>query len=264
MRSFIVAAALLCLSFPAPAVVAGVPGKGANAPVEITAQHSLEWDRKAKTYTARKDALAKQGDFSIAADVLTAHYRDEKSASDIAELVAQGGVVIRSPPYTAYGGHAVYDVKTGNAKLTGDGLRIETPSEKLTAQDSIEFFGRDNRLVATGCATAVRATDTLAASTLSAIFAEDAQGRLALKKMNAQGNVVIKTLRETVHGDRGEYDAVTQKAVLTGKVRIYQGENRLEGTRAEVDLRTGLSQLFAPEGGGRVKGVFYPKSGDSQ
>lgn len=51
--------------------------------------------------------------------------------------------------------------------------------------------------------------------------------------------------------------------MLTGKVRILQDKNWLEGTRAEVDMNTGISQLFAEgssTGDGRVKGVFYPKA----
>jgi lipopolysaccharide export system protein LptA len=83
-----------------------------------------------------------------------------------------------------------------------------------------------------------------------------------MDKVTAQGNVVITTAREKVYGDKGTYNVPAQKAVLTGKVRIYQGKNWLEGTRAEVDMKTGISQLFAETRaeGGRVKGVFYPKA----
>lgn len=258
MRIF--AVVLAALLFALPVRAADLPASAPDEPVEISAKHSLEWDRKAKTYTAREDAVATQGNLRISADLLKAHYLDEKQASDISSLTAGGNVVIVSPPYTAYGDNAVYDVASGNATLTGEGLRIETPTEKLTAKDSIVFYGKENRLVAKGGATALRGTDRLNARELSAIFAEDAQGKLGLRKMTAVGGVVIKTLKETIEGDRGSYDPVGQKAELTGRVRIYQGENWLEGTRAIVDLRTGHSQLFSESGDGRVKGVFYPKS----
>lgn len=62
--------------------------------------------------------------------------------------------------------------------------------------------------------------------------------------------------------------------MLTGHVRILQGDSWLEGSRANVDMATGVSQLFAdptaatkapdgtvtPASDGRVKGIFYPKS----
>ncbi|MDE1152852.1 MAG: LptA/OstA family protein [Micavibrio sp.] len=267
-----------------PASAAGMP-ESSGAPVEISALKSLEWNRTAKTYTARNDVIVKQGQLQITCDTLTALYRDgtadgKKSVSekylgkkpaanaaseggtDIYKMLAVGHVVIQSPPYTAYGDNATYDVEGNAAQLTGGNLRIETPTDKLTAQKSIEFFGRDNRLNAVGGAVATRGTDTLAAENLSAFFAQGPDGKTALNHMTADGNVSIKTQKDTVFGDHGTYDVAGQKAVLTGKVKIFQGENWLEGTRAEVNLVTGVSQLFgtgnvATEG--RVKGIFYPK-----
>lgn len=232
-------------------------------PIEISAAKSLEWDRKNRTYTARKSALAKQGAFQVAADKLVAKYRGAKGSTDIYELAAESSVVIQNPPYTAYGDRAVYDVETGHALLTGENLKIMTETESLTAKDSIEFFSRDNRLTASGSAVAVKSPDTLKADVMNAYFQKDASGKLAMHKVTASGHVVIQTARETVYGDKGTYDIPAQKAVMTGKVKIYQDRNWLEGTRAEVDMKTGISQLFA-EGNqateGRVKGVFYPKA----
>ncbi|TAL34787.1 MAG: hypothetical protein EPN97_07960 [Alphaproteobacteria bacterium] len=232
-------------------------------PIEISAAKSLEWDRKNHTYTAKKSALAKRGLFQIAADRLVAKYHGAKGATDIYELDAEESVVIQNPPYTAYGDHAVYDVATGHALLTGQNLKIMTETESLTAKDSVEFFAQENRLTATGDAVAVKSPDTLKADVMNAYFQKDAQGKLAMHKVTASGHVVIQTAKETVYGDKGTYDIPAQKAVLTGKVKIYQDRNWLEGTRAEVDMKTGISQLFAegsPATEGRVKGVFYPKA----
>ena len=245
-------------------MIASFPARAqkSDAPVEISAAHSLEWDRNAKTYTARDDARAKQGDFDLASGTITAHYRDDLGSTDIWQMVAEKNVVLSSPPYKAYGNKAVYDVVKNNATLTGGDLKITTDTATLTAQDKIEFFGEDNRLIATGNAVALRAADKLQASVITGYFKKDAQGKLSIDRMTADGNVVITTPKETVHGDHGIYDIATEKAVLTGAVKIYQGENWLEGTRAEVDLETGLSKLFAPENAateGRVKGTFYPK-----
>jgi lipopolysaccharide export system protein LptA len=264
MKRLFIVFAVLTLSLPALAKQGSSPQLPASSkePIEISAAKSLEWDRKNHTYTAKKSALAKQGIFQVAADKLVAKYRGAKGA-DIYELDAEDSVVIQNPPYTAYGDHAVYDVATGHALLTGDNLKIMTATESLTAKDSVEFFAQENRLTATGDAVAVKSPDTLKADVLNAYFQKDAQGRLAMHKVMASGHVVIQTAKETVYGDKGTYDIPAQKAVLTGKVKIYQDRNWLEGTRAEVDMKTGISQLFA-EGSqateGRVKGVFYPKA----
>jgi lipopolysaccharide export system protein LptA len=253
---------IFLFSFILPATAQENLPTGSDAPIEISAAKSLEWNRQTQTYTAHKDAHGKQGDFEIFSDTLTAHYTDDKGATSIQKLSAAGNVTIKSPPYTASGEYASYEVDKKYALLTGKDLKIVTPTESLTARDKIEFFGTENRLHAAGGATAVRGTDTLTADNMNAYFQKDTAGEMALQKMTADGNVVIRTSRETVYGDKGVYDIASQKAVLTGKVRILQGENWLEGTRADIDLKTGISQLFAKDNAateGRVKGVFYPK-----
>jgi lipopolysaccharide export system protein LptA len=253
---------LLALFAALPAAAQQMPG-ASKEPIEISAAHSLEWNRKNHTYVARREAMARQGAFSIRADLLTARYNEKKGATTIYELVAEKGVVIADPPYTAYGDKAVYTVDQSRAVLTGQDLRIVTPTESLKARDSIEFFGKENRLAATGDAFAVRGTDSVKADVMEAFFEKDPKtGKLVMTKVTGRGNVVVKTARETVQGDKGIYNIAGQKAVLTGRVRLNQGENWLEGTRADVDLKTGISQLIAEgrkETEGRVKGVFYPK-----
>lgn len=254
MKSFFVFALLLLLPLVARAQ--------SSAPVEISAAHSLEWDRAAKTYTAREKAHARQGKLEVAGDILVAHYADEGGATEIVRLTATGTVILSSPPYRAFGNKAVYETRRAHAVLTGRDLRIETPREKLSAKDRIEFFETENRLTATGDAFAVQDGNTLRADVISGFFREDAEGNLALERMKADGGVIITTPKEKVHGDHGVYDVAGKQAVLTGAVKIFQGENWLEGTRAEVDLKTGISKLFAgdnPATEGRVKGVFYPK-----
>ncbi|MCE9507262.1 MAG: hypothetical protein K8R48_02960 [Alphaproteobacteria bacterium] len=233
------------------------------APVEISAAGSLEWNRKDKTYTARDNVIVTQGLSRIQSDRLIARYTGDNGATALSSLEADNHVTIQSPPYTAYGDRAIYNVKTGNAVLTGKELKITTDADLMTAQDKIEFFGAEQRLDATGKATATHDSSTVTADVLSAYFDKDAAGRMGLRKITARGSVVIKTAKETVTGDEGVYDVVTQKAVLTGKVLIRQGQNWLEGTSAHVDMTTGISQLLGsgnPETEGRVKGVFYPSA----
>jgi len=260
-----------------------------DAPIEIFADNTLEWNRTQKTYIARGNAIARQGNMQVKSDTLTAHYGGGKGGGadtgglggSIEKMTASGNVEISSAPYTAYGDKAVYDVASGLATLTGGKLRIETPTESLSAQDKIEFDTAKNRLSAIGKATATRGTDSVSSDNLSAFFAGGDQNAMALQRIVADSAVTVKTARETVTGDSGVYDVAAGKATLRGKVRILQGENWLEGTRAEVDLKTGVSKLFgdaprdaarpslivngvatpppAPVGDGRVRGVFYPK-----
>lgn len=286
MKKTTLIAMLLVLSSSAASFAADIAASASDAPVEIFADKTLEWDRAKKTYTARGNAVARQGSMQVKSATLTAHYtegsnKEASVGSEITKLTADGAVEISSPPYTAHGDTAVYDVTTGVATLTGEDLKIQTPTENLTAEQRIEFNTANNRLSAVGDAKAVRGTDSLTSEKLDAFFKQGKDGKTALDRITADKAVTIKTARETVTGDSGVYDVTAGKASLRGRVRILQGENWLEGTRAEVDLKTGISKLFAdgkplpgrsslivdgverapvaPVGDGRVRGVFYPK-----
>ena len=76
----------------------------------------------------------------------------------------------------------------------------------------------------------------------------------------------IRTARETASGDRGVYNVESGIATLTGRVKLVRDDNVLRGCRAQVNLNTGISQLFAcqnDQGKGRVQGSFVPRSGSN-
>lgn len=249
---------------PAEPAAKSAPVLSSSQPVTISAKKSLEWNRKNKTYTAREDVIATQGATTLHSDTLTAHYSDDKGgagATNITTLDADGRVTIDAPPYTAFGDHAVYDVKTGNASLTGKDLKIVSEDSTLTAQEKIEYNSSKNMMTAIGQPKAVKGNNTLTSDIMSAWFAKDEGGKLAANKITTHGHVVIKTPTEWATGDDGVYDVTTQKAVLTGKVRILQDKNWIEGTRADVDMATGISRLSGTGDNateGRVTGTFYP------
>ena len=245
-----------------PLEISAEPAAAPQAPLEISADQALEWNRTAKTYTARGKAEAAQGDLKITSDLMVASYPDDANSSDIREVTATGNVILTSPPYTAQGDRAVYDIAGGRAVLTGANLRVTGNGETLTARDSIVYDRLQNRIETAGGATVTRGTDMLTADRLSAALGSDAAGKQRIESVTADGNVIITTPRDVLTGSRAVYDVTTQKIELTGQVILAQGKNRLEGTRATLDLKTGVSKLFADAAktaNGRVRGVFYPK-----
>ncbi len=242
-------------------------------PIEITADGALEWHRNDLRFVAKTVAKAQQGASSVAADLLTADYRDGASSSmEVYHLTAEGHVVLVSGENTAYGQHADYDLDKGVAVLSGEGLRMVSPDQTITAQERFEYFVDEGRVNALGRAKVVRpkvqgGADTLEADKISALFKENSQGQRALHMLEAFGNVVIVTPSEEITGAYGVYYAATNKAELKGGVKILRGPNVLEGERAVVDLTSNVSRIFGTgsggdvrSDGGRVRGVFYPNS----
>lgn len=238
-----------------------------DAPVEISANGTLEWNQKAKQYIARDAVEAKQGDVVITSDLLVADYYDSedpqnKSGSvEIWQITATGNVTIKNADSVAFGDKGVYDVNSGVATLTGGALKLTTPDQTLTASQKMTYDSQGGKASAVGNAKIVDGTDTLTASQIDATFDKDANGKQRLKTATATGGVTIKTPDETIIGDKGIYNAQDNTAQVMGNVKITRGPNVLEGDKAEVNLTTNVSKMFAaPNKGQRVKGVFFPSS----
>ena len=214
-----------------------------------------------KLYVARGNAKVVRGDLTITADTVTAQYRDtEKQSNEIHRLEANGNVVISTPGRTAWGDRAIYDLDQAVVVLLGDGLRLKTPTDEITARDSLEYWEKRQLAVARGDAVAVRADRRIEANALTARFSEGKTGDLEVTGMDAVGGVRITTPREIARGRDGIYDVVKGIATLRGDVKITRGDNQLNGEMAELNLNTGVSRILAQNGGKqRVKGLFRPK-----
>ena len=231
--------------------------------VEISAAGSLEWDKKAQKYSVHKDVIVTQSDITIKCDILNAHYKDTKNLADITVLEADKNVIISSPPYTAFGDKATYDVVSGKAVLMGDTVSITTENDVMTTQDRIEFLRDKKKVIAFGRPIIKHQLDTITADVMAAYFKEDKKGKMVSDKMVADGNVKIETKDEVITGNRLVFNSQTRQAVMTGDVLVKKGDNHIKGVKAVVDMNTGISQLLgnstSKDGSGRVKGVFFPK-----
>jgi lipopolysaccharide export system protein LptA len=264
---------LLCpgAAFAQQKTPAAALNPNSEKPLEITADQTLEWHRNDLKYIARGNVVAKQGNAVIKADLLVADYRPaksqtKKSGSEIYRLTATGHVVISSDNNAASGDKAVYDVDKGVAVMTGGNLRMNAQDQIVTARDNFEYDVAAGKLTANGGARAVKKTDkgedAITSDTLSAWLAQDETGKRTVSRLTADQHVVITTPTEIMRGDRGDYNARTRIATVTGHVRLERGPNILEGDRAEINLATNVSRMLGVNGkGGRVRGVFYP-SGD--
>lgn len=247
------------------------PGTGGNEmPIEVTADQTLEWLKNEQVYVARGNAAAKRGDVTVYGDTLYAYYRKRPNGSgtEIYRLAGEGKVHITSPKQEAFGDKVVYDVDKQVAVLTGANLRLITPTEVITARDSLEYYRERQLAVARGKAKAVQTRNNerneLSGDVLTGLFAEDETGELKMQRMDAQGNVVLVTATDVVNGNEGTYNVKDNTATITGDVKITRGDNQLNGGTAFVDMNTGISRLAAagpatnPQGG-RIRALFIPE-----
>ena len=288
-----------CLPAAPPVAAQGLTAGAISEdrPVAISATSGIEWQQDARVYVARGDAIAKRGTTEVHADTLTAHYRPSKTAgsdTEVYRLDADGHVLIKGETQTVVGDQAVWDVDQQTGIVTGKALRLTTPTDVVTARDSLEWYDQKQVAVARGDAVAVRdnakriradvltahmtkakpgeakplaqsgkpappATATKSAASAGPPGPNDEGSRIS--RVDAQGNVLVSTATDIGRGDYGVYDADTGIVTLLGNVTISRGENTIRGQYAVVDLNNNVSRMLPTAGTpgappARVDGLF--------
>ena len=241
----------------------GLLGGGqSGSPIEIEAESGIEWRRNEKQYIARGNATAKRGDLTVHADTLTAHYRDKAAGgSEIWQIEGDGHVRMQQPGRTVTGNHAVYNLDTRILKVTGGDLGVDTGKEKLTAADSLEYQDGPQIAIARGNATVVQTDRRVRADTMTGHFQRQAGGKLDLVRLEADGNVEVKTPDTYATSNKGDYDLKADIMTLSGNVKVTNAGNQFNGEYAEVNVKTGVSRLLgSPSGSGTVKSLIMPSS----
>lgn len=271
-----------------------------GGPISITASDGIEWRQQEQQVIARGNARAVREQVTVTADRLIAWYRKKAAApgtsgakppqaglaaeseagNEVYRLVAEGNVRIFTATDQAQGDKATYDVDEAVLVLTGRDLKLMTPNDILTARDTLEYWAQKRMAVARGDAVVVTsdakrlAADTLVAYTSDAPAQPQPPGAAAakpgdpaasgkLEKVEAYGNVSVRTVSDIVTGDRAVYVPDTGIARVGGNVRITRGQNQLNGAVADVNMKTGIARLTAsPQE--RVQGLVVPNDASSQ
>ena len=324
MRRPLLAATVALLPFGAAAQQLDMSHGG---PIDITAKDGIDWRQDQQVVVAHGDAKAVRGDVTVMADTLTAWYRPRRVAanqpdggpqpvsapvssggtpalpgatdtggSEIYKVEALGNVRIFTSTDQVVGDRAVYDIDQAVLVMTGSAIKLTTPTQMLTARDTLEYWSQKHMAVARGNAVALTndarriAADTLVAYTTpsdpapaggkpatppptggkpatpapTATAPADPLGASGkLQKMEAFGHVSLRTQTDTVTGDRGVYMPETGLARLAGNIHITRGQNQLNGAEAIVNMKTGVARLVSGAAG-RVQGLVLPNDQTNQ
>jgi lipopolysaccharide export system protein LptA len=254
--------------------------------VTVTADRLIAWYRKKPSASDTAPATPAHGAPAVpahGAPAVPAHGAPadaDSGGNEVYRLQAEGNVRIFTDSEQAIGDRATYDVDQAVLVMTGRDLRLITQNEVLTARDTLEYWSQKRMAVARGNAVVLTsdarriAADTLVAYTgdsptpgperppaarpSEARPAEASDPRTGkLEKVEAYGNVSIRTPTDMATGDRAVYVPDLGIARLGGAVRITRGQNQLNGGQAVVNMKTGVARLI---GGGseRVQGLVLP------
>jgi lipopolysaccharide export system protein LptA len=208
---------------------------------------------------------------------------DDNGGNEVYRLEAHGHVRILTETDEAVGDDAVYDMDQAVLIMTGHALKLTTPQDVLTARDTMEYWSQKHMAVGRGNAVVVT-TDgrRLAGDVLVAFTTDDSQpsgpkpvaakpapakadagngdpltksGKL--QRVEAYGNVEVRTIVDIVRGDRGLYLPDTDIARVVGHVRITHNSTQINGPAADINTKTGIARINA-DPGGRVNGLIVP------
>jgi lipopolysaccharide export system protein LptA len=145
---------------------------------------------------------------------------------------------------------------------------IEISSDRLVLEQNQQiatFFGNVD---------AVQGDTTLRADELRVFYTSDEErqasgNQQSVKRLEADGNVIITQPGETAEGDSGTYDLVAGKMILIGNVVLTRGKNVVKGDRLDVDRNTNISVVTSQKPvdakrAQRVRALFVPEPAPKQ
>lgn len=247
--------------------------KAVRENVTVTADRLIAYYRKKAGDTESKssqnpNSQQKSGDIT----------QSDSGSNEIYRLYAYGHVHIYTNTDQAWGDKAVYDIDQATLVLTGKHMKLTTPQNVMTAKDAMEYHSQTRMSVGRGDATVINIKDgrQINADVLVGYSSPDDQKKPEqknnvtdnkksddltksgkLEKVNAFGNVVVRTQSETVRGDRGVYVPNTGIARIVGNVHITRGQNQLNGHAAIINMHTGIAHMTEMPGQ-RVQGLVVP------
>lgn len=143
------------------------------------------------------------------------------------------------------------------------GFKHDNSAPIEITSDALEVEQANNRAIFTGDVVAGQGTLRLSAERVEVYYdTEDNSGETgAIKRLRAEGGVLLSNGAETAKGAWGEYDVVAGLMRMGGSVVLTQGENAISGESLVIDLNRGTGKIEAGKSAsGRVKSVFRPGS----
>ena len=253
--------------------IASVDARATRGDVTVLA------DRLVARYRKKADA-AGAGSAPATASKATSDPTDpENGGKEVYRLEAHGHVRILTATDEAVGDDAIYDIDQAVLIMTGKALKLTTPQQVLTARDTLEYWSTLHMAVGRGNAVVVTSDQRrLAADTLVAYTVADDEPKPAtvaakpadkgkpsdqpldsgkLKRIDAFGNVEVRSPTDIVRGDRGSYIPATEIARVVDHVRVTHLGSQVNGAAADMNMKTGIARIAASTGG-RVQGLIVP------
>lgn len=148
----------------------------------------------------------------------------------------------------------------GLSKNSKDPIAIEA--------DSLEVFDKEQRAIYSGNVVVTQGETVMKAQKMIIFYDKPADGAAqptsgtpdgdtSVRRVEAEGNVVILDKEQVATGDHGIYESASDIMTLTGNVALSKGQNVTKGQKLVYNLGTGVANVDAGATG-RVSSTFVP------
>lgn len=134
--------------------------------------------------------------------------------------------------------------------------------------DRLEVDQEQQLAIFSGNVDAVQGELSLRADRLRVFYTDEGERQAAanaggndqgIRRIEAEGNVLLTQPGETAEGDAGVYDPIAGTLILRGNVVLTRGQNVIRGARLDSNLDSGVSVVTAAGGRDRrVRALFVP------
>jgi lipopolysaccharide export system protein LptA len=219
--------------------------------LEIEASGFLEWNQENKSYIAKGDAIATQGERTIQADEIIAFYESEENR-DITRIQAAGSVKFSDVSGSGYSDRLHYEMNTQTVTLNGNENYFE--SEEFIAQSSNQIqFNELNGILNLQDDAMISFSEArkIEAQRLEIALSDDGN----VTTINAKGDVKLtEEAGRIAYSGSAFYEAENGNMTLSDSVEILDGNNQLRGDIAIINMETGYSKILAGSENKRVTG----------
>lgn len=149
---------------------------------------------------------------------------------------------------------------SGLSKNSKDPINIEA--------DSLEVFDKEGKAIYSGNVIVTQGETVMKAKKMQIFYVRSEEGQAtpaegengtSIKRVEADGEVIILEKDQIATGDKGIYEATTDVMTMTGNVALSKGQNVTKGQKLVYNLGTGVATVDAG-GTGRVSSSFVSGS----
>ena len=150
--------------------------------------------------------------------------------------------------------------QSGLSKNSKDPINIEA--------DSLEVFDKEGKAVYSGNVIVTQGETVMKAKKMQIFYVRseesqaapaDGDAGAAIKRVEAEGDVIILEKDQIATGEKGIYEATTDIMTMTGNVALSKGQNVTKGQKLVYNLGTGIATAL----GVNVGSAGAPVSGSA-